>query len=77
VLDRRLPSRAIVDIQTWLELGQVLDSALFSDLRLTAGALNVLDEEVDFANVGLGLGYDISQGNLKQRFAYLRITKSF
>jgi iron complex outermembrane receptor protein len=74
---RRLPSRALVDMQAWLELDRVLKPSFLGGLKLTAGALNVLDEDVDFANAGLIFGYDITQAELKQRFAYLRITKSF
>lgn len=75
-LERRLPSRTIIDMQAWLELGRLLDAAFFDNLKLTAGALNLFDEGVDFANVGLALGFDISQADLKQRFMYLRIAKS-
>lgn len=76
-LERRLPPRTIIDVQAWLSLDQVFAPSLFDDFKLTVGALNLFDEDVDFANVGLGLGYDISQADLKQRFAYLRVTKSF
>ncbi|HEY5756321.1 MAG TPA: TonB-dependent receptor [Steroidobacter sp.] len=76
-LDRRLPSRTIVDMQAWLDLGRLFGPAFCDDLKITAGALNLFDEDVDFANAGLMFGYDISQADLKQRFAYLRITKAF
>ncbi len=76
-LGRRLPSRTIMDMQAWLDLGRLFDPAAFDALKVTAGAINLLDEEVDFANAGARYGFDISQADLKQRFAYLRITKSF
>jgi iron complex outermembrane receptor protein len=76
-LDRRLPSRAIIDMQAWLELERVLRTAFFDDLKITAGALNLFDEDVDFANAGFTFGFDASQADLRQRFAYLRITKGF
>ncbi|GFE84602.1 TonB-dependent receptor [Steroidobacter agaridevorans] len=76
-LDRRLPSRTLIDLQTWLELDRLFDPACFEGMRVTAGALNLFDEDVDFAKAGLMFGFDISQADLKQRFAYLRITKSF
>lgn len=76
-LNRRLPSRTILDIQAWLELGWLFDPAFCDGLKVTAGALNLMDEAVDFANAGLVFGFDVSQADLKQRFAYLRITKSF
>jgi hypothetical protein len=77
ILNRRLPSRTIIDVQAWLELGRLYESDVFDGLKLTAGALNLLDEDVDFANVGRQFGHDRSQGDLRQQFAYLRITKSF
>ncbi|MBM0108652.1 TonB-dependent receptor [Steroidobacter sp. S1-65] len=76
-LNRRLPSRTIIDMQAWVEPGRLYESEALDGLRLTVGALNLLNEAVDFANVGGSLGHDISQGDLRQRFAYLRITKSF
>lgn len=76
-LNRRLPSRTVIDTQAWLEPGRLFDSGWLGGLKLTVGALNLLDEDVDFAKVGLGLGFDVSQADLRQRFAYLRITKAF
>lgn len=76
-MNRHLPSRTIVDLQAWLNLGELFKPFIFDDLKLTAGALDLLDEDVDFANAGLSYGFDVSQADLQQRFAYLRITKSF
>jgi iron complex outermembrane receptor protein len=77
VLDRRLPSRTIIDMQVWLELDRLFDPGFFNGMRITAGASNLFDEDVDFANAGLTFGYDVSQADLRQRFTYLRLTKSF
>lgn len=74
---RRLPSRTLIDMQLWLELDRHLRHGLFDGLKLTAGALNVLDKDVDFANAGSVLGYDVTQADLKQRFTYFRVTKVF
>ncbi|GFE91003.1 TonB-dependent receptor plug domain-containing protein [Steroidobacter agaridevorans] len=76
-LDRSLPSRTVIDLQTWLELDRFFDPACFDGMKITGGAVNLFDEDVDFANAGLMFGFDISQADLKQRFAYFRITKSF
>jgi iron complex outermembrane receptor protein len=76
-LDQRLPSRTVVDMQAWLELERLFGPAGFHHLKVTAGALNFFDKDVDFANAGLMYGFDVSQADLKQRFTYLRITKSF
>lgn len=77
ILNRRLPSRTIIDAQAWLDLGRCFEADWLDGLKLTAGALNLLDEQVDFANVGLSLGFDVSQADLRQRFTYLRVTKNF
>ncbi|WP_129642724.1 TonB-dependent receptor plug domain-containing protein [Peristeroidobacter agariperforans] len=76
-LDRRLPSRTVIDLQTWLEMDRLFGAACLEGMKVTAGALNLFDEDVDFAHAGLMFGFDISQADLKQRFAYLRVTKSF
>ncbi len=77
VLNRRLPSRTIIDMQAWLELDQLWELDALDGLKLTVGALNLFDREPDFANAGLVFGFDISQADLRQRFAYLRLTKAF
>jgi iron complex outermembrane receptor protein len=77
LLGRRLPSRTILDFQAWYEPRHLFGVPLRDGLKVTAGALNLLDEDVDFANVGLGLGFDPSVADLRKRFAYLRITKGF
>jgi outer membrane receptor protein involved in Fe transport len=65
-------------VQGWLELGEIFaGSSMFSDVKLTLGVLNLFDKEPPFALAGLSAGYDISQANLKQRFGYLRLSKSF
>lgn len=77
LLDRYLPSQTIVDVQTWIDLDRVFGSSFFERTKLTAGSLNLFDHDVDFANVGLSFGFDVSQADLKQRFTYIRLTKSF
>lgn len=77
VLDRHLPSRTIVDLQTWVKLDQVFGSRAFDELKVTGGVLNLFDKEADFANVGRFFGYDPSIAKLQQRFAYVRIAKGF
>lgn len=74
VLNRRLRSRTVVDMQAWLVLG---GSDALDGWRLTAGARNIFDQDADFANVGLQLGFDVSQADLRKRFVYLRINKKF
>lgn len=77
-IDRRLPSRVLMDLQGWLELGVVLgEHSPFRQTKLTVGMLNLFDEAPDFAEAGFSAGYDITQADMKQRFTYLRLSKSF
>jgi iron complex outermembrane receptor protein len=77
-IDRRLPSRTLLDLQASLELGAVFgESSLFSQAKLTAGVLNLFDKAPDFAEAGFAAGYDLSQADMTQRFTYLRLSKSF
>lgn len=77
VLNRWLPARTIVDLQTWIELNRVFGPGWFDELRVTAGVSNLFDKEADFAHAGQFLGYDPTLAKLQQRFAYIRITKTF
>jgi hypothetical protein len=66
---RTIPSQAFLDLQFSVEL--------LRGLTLTGGALNALDHEPHFAEVNGIQGYDTSQGDLKGRFWYLRLGKTF
>ncbi len=46
-------------------------------LKLWMGAVNVLDEQPSFADVGDAGGFDSSQGELKERTYYMRLEKKF
>ena len=75
---RKVGSQTFVDVQLAVDLGQLADGApWWRGFELAAGASNVLDQEPHFAEV-LGVqGYDTSQGDLKGRFWYVRLGKSF
>jgi outer membrane receptor protein involved in Fe transport len=65
-----------VDLQAWLDL-DMDGNALLDESTLTLGARNVFDEAPEFANAGVHLGYDFSQGELTGRFVYFRVSKRF
>jgi len=46
-------------------------------LSLQAGITNLFDEAPPFAEIGAPLGYDLSQGDLRQRFGYINLSKRF
>jgi hypothetical protein len=74
---RTLPSQTFIDLQLALDLDEVTDGSLLRGFELAAGAWNLFDEQPHFAEVGGIQGYDNSQGDLKGRFWYLRLGKTF
>lgn len=74
---RTVAAQTFLDLQFSLDIGKLLrDSALLHGVELTAGALNALDQQPHFSEVA-NLGYDQSQGDLRGRFWYLRLGKTF
>jgi iron complex outermembrane receptor protein len=75
---RTIASQTFLDLQFSVDLGKLMnDAALFRGVEFTAGALNALDQQPHFAEVTGLQGYDTSQGDLKGRFWYLRLGKTF
>ena len=75
---RTIPSQTFLDLQMSLDFGKLMgDSRLLRGVDFSAGALNVFNQLPDFAEVNGVQGYDTSQGDLKGRFWYLRLGKSF
>jgi iron complex outermembrane recepter protein len=75
---RTIPSQTFLDLQFSLDFGKLIDdSRLLRGVEFSAGALNVFNELPHFAEVNGVQGYDTSQGDLKGRFWYLRLGKSF
>jgi iron complex outermembrane recepter protein len=75
---RTIRSQTFLDLQLSLDLGQLLEgSALLHGLKFTGGAMNALNQEPHFAEVNGIQGYDTSQGDLKGRFWYVRLGKTF
>jgi iron complex outermembrane receptor protein len=69
----------LVDLQGTLNL-ELLGASSPSWRRgvtISAGVQNAFDEEPPFSVVGFDSGYDPSQGELRQRFAYARLSKRF
>ncbi len=74
---RTIPQQTFLDLQLSMDFEELADGALWRGLELAVGAANVLDEHPHFAEVGGLQGYDISQGDLRGRFWYLRLGKTF
>jgi iron complex outermembrane receptor protein len=75
---RRIPAQSFLDLQASVDLGKLDSSrALLRGVELTAGASNLLDQQPHFAEVSGVQGYDTFQGDLKGRFWYVRLGKTF
>jgi len=75
---RRVPAQTFLDLQASVDLGRLdPSSGLLQGCKLTAGASNLFDQLPHFAEVGGVQGYDMSQGDLKGRFWYVRLGKTF
>lgn len=78
LLNRRIPSQTLIDAQVSLDLNAIgiVRSGWLKGFRLTVGARNVFDRAPHFSDMSAD-GYDLSQGDLLQRFIYVRLGKIF
>ncbi len=75
---RRVHSQSLLDLQLSLDLGEFATQVSpWHDFEIRAGALNLLDDQPPFAEVGWLAGFDASQSDLRQRFWYLKLAKKF
>jgi iron complex outermembrane receptor protein len=75
---RQIASQTIVDLQLSLDLGEMAGGrSPWHGFEIRAGAFNVFNAEPPFAEVGVLAGFDTTQAELRQRFAYLKIAKTF
>jgi iron complex outermembrane receptor protein len=75
---RRVDSHTIVDAQLSLDLGDMVrERSPWNGFEVRAGAFNLFNTEPPFAEVVGPAGFDQSQAQLKQRFAYVKIAKKF
>jgi hypothetical protein len=49
----------------------------WNGFEIRIGAFNLFNAAPPFAEVGWLSGYDTSQGDLRQRFTYLKLAKKF
>lgn len=75
---RTIASQTIVDLQLSVDLGERAgERSPWTGFVIRAGAFNLFDAEPPFAEVGVLAGFDTTQADLRQRFAYLKIAKTF
>lgn len=74
---RKISAQVLVDLQASLDVSRAWGAESWaSGLKLTVGVQNVFDESPPFSEVAAS-GYDPSQGDLRQRFGYLRLGYEF
>jgi len=76
---KEVSSLTLVDLQASANFGELLPNSgpWLDGFSMRLGVFNLLDKEAPFAEVGAVQGYDSSQGELRQRFAYLYLQKAF
>lgn len=75
---RTVAAQAVIDAQFSVDLGEAVGPrSPWSGSEIRAGVTNLLDAEPPFAEVASFVGYDITQADLRQRFAYVKIAKKF
>jgi len=71
-------SQTLLDLQGTLDFQRAVGETPWTKgLMLRVGALNILNKQPPFALVGGAQGYDPTEGNLRERFVYGSIQKSF
>lgn len=75
---RRIDVPVLFDLQAAWDSDALASASGWSrGVKISAGVVNVTDEAPPFSEVGGSLGYDSSQGDLRQRFGYMTISKRF
>lgn len=75
---RKVDSQTTVDVQLSVDLGYMAgERSPWRGFEIRAGAFNLFDTEPPFAEVDGPAGFDLTQADLRQRFAYLKVAKKF
>jgi iron complex outermembrane recepter protein len=75
---RTISSTVFTDMQAAVDLGEWRSRWGWLDgLVIRAGVVNAFDEEPKFAEVAGSSGFDSSQGDVRQRFGYVSLSKAF
>lgn len=75
---RKVASQTTIDAQMSVDLGEaVAERSPWNGFEIRAGAFNLFNSQPPFAEVGAFAGYDTTESDLKQRFAYLKVAKKF
>jgi len=73
---RQVSSQTLIDFQGSLELGAMSAATWAQRLTVRAGVNNLFDREPPFSE-SVGLGFDMTQADVRQRFIYAVLSKAF
>lgn len=75
---RGIPPQTLFDVQSTLQLDQLFtgDNEWVNGLKARIGVANLFDEKPHFSEVSPS-GFDSSQSDMRQRFGYLTVSKTF
>lgn len=73
---RRIPSQFYIDAQIAIKMEKILPSIASSGLDLRLGATNLFDVKPSYSEV-IGIGVDPSMADVRGRFIYASLSKSF
>lgn len=75
---RTVDARTLIDVDGSVHVGRLFDNRSWwlDGLEIRAGIKNLFDDEPPFSDVA-GQGYDSSLADLRQRFGYVTISKTF
>jgi iron complex outermembrane receptor protein len=74
----KVDSQTLIDMQALLDIGKVIGDAPWSNrLSVRVGVNNLFDSAPPFSLSNGVTGYDLSQADIRGRFLYVALTKSF
>jgi iron complex outermembrane recepter protein len=75
---RRVDSQQLVDVQLSADLGSIIGKTpLWQGIDVRVGIHNLLNAEQPFSEMAGLTGFDTSQGDLTERFGYVKLSKKF
>lgn len=75
---RSVAAQTLIDAQIAFDLSdRAGPESMWHGFELRAGVVNLLNKEPPFAEAGFFSGFDLSQGDLRQRFSYVKLSKRF
>lgn len=78
VTERTVRAQFLIDTQLSIDFGALSGTtALLPGVMLTTGVVNLFDRDPGFSETNQIFGIDLSQGTMRGRFGYLKLSKQF